>query len=53
MCIDLSDLSAWCWFDVYIIRFIYKFMNGNPVDYTAVAVSGKVEPVNRLTTPLG
>ena len=42
------DLSAWggCWFVVYIRRFIYKFLNVCPFDYTAVAGSGKVGPVN-------
>ena len=29
---------------VYIRRFIYKFLNVCPFDYTAVAVSGKVGP---------
>ena len=43
---DFYDLSAWggCWFVVYIRRFIYKFLNVCPFDYTAVAVSGKVGP---------
>ena len=47
-CIDFYDLSAWggCWFVVYIRRFIYKFLNVCPFDYTAVAGSGKVGPVN-------
>ena len=47
MCIiDFYNLSAWCgcWFVVYIRRFIYKFLNVCPFDYTAVAVSGKVGP---------
>ena len=54
MCIDCYDLSTWdgCWFVVYIRRFIYKFLNVCPFDYTAVAGSGKVRPVNRLTTPI-
>ena len=44
------DLSAWsgCWFDVYIRRFIYKFLTVCPFDYTAVAGSGKVGPVNQV-----
>ena len=42
-----------CSFVVYIRRFIYKFLNVWPFDYTAVAGSGKVGPVNRLTTPVG
>ena len=44
------DLSAWsgCWFDVYIRRFIYKFLNVCPFDYTAVAGSEKVRPVNQV-----
>ena len=48
-CIDIYDLSAWggCWFVVYI-RFIYKFLNVGPFDYTAVAGSGKVGPVNQV-----
>ena len=29
---------------IYIRRFIYKFLNVCPFDYTAVAVSGKVGP---------
>ena len=49
-CIDLYDLSAWggCWFVVYIRRFIYKFLNVCPFDYTAVAGNGKVGPVNQV-----
>ena len=49
-CIDFYDLSAWggCWFDVYIRRFIYKFLNVCPFDYTVVAGSGKVGPVNQV-----
>ena len=31
-------------------RFIYKFLHVCPFDYTADAGSGKVGPVNRLTT---
>ena len=43
-CIDFYDLSAWggCW------MFIYKFLNLCPFDYTAVAGSGKVGPVNQV-----
>ena len=37
-----------CWFDVYIRRFIYKFLNVCPFDYTVVAGSGKVGPVNQV-----
>ena len=50
MCIDFYDLSAWggCWFVVYIRRFIYKFLNVYPFDYTTVAGSGKVGPVNQV-----
>ena len=33
-------------------RIIYKFLNVCSFDYTAFAVSGKVGPVNRLTTPI-
>ena len=49
MCIDFYDLSALggCWLVVYIRRFIYKFLNACSFDYTAVAGSGKVEPVNQ------
>ena len=49
-CIDFYDLSAWtgCWFVVYIRRFIYKFLNLCPFDWTAVAGSGKVGPVNQV-----
>ena len=35
-------------------RIIYKFLNVFPFDYTAVAVSGKVERSQTgLTTPVG
>ena len=46
MFIDFYDLSTWngCWFVVYIRRFIYKFLNVCPFDYTAVVGSGKVGP---------
>ena len=49
-CIDFYYLSAWggCWFVVYIRRFIYNFSNVCPFDYTAVAASGKVGPVNQV-----
>ena len=49
-CIDFYDLSAWvgCWFGVYIRRFIYKFLNACPFDYTAFAESGNVVPVNHV-----
>ena len=30
-----------------------QFLNVCPFDYTAVVGSGKVGPVNRLTTPVG
>ena len=33
---------------VYIRRFIYKFLNVCPFDYTVVAGSGKVGPVNQV-----
>ena len=33
---------------VYIRGFIYKFLNVCPFDYTAVAGSGKVGPVNQV-----
>ena len=32
----------------YIRRFIYKFLNVCPFDYTAVAGSGKVGPANQV-----
>ena len=46
----LRSLSAWggCWFVVYIRRFINTFLNVCPFDYTAVAGSGKVEPVHQV-----
>ena len=44
---DLSALGG-CWFVVYIRRFIYKFVNVCPFDYTAVAGSGKIGPVNQV-----
>ena len=37
----------------YIKRYIHKFLNVCIFDYTAVAGSGKVGPVNRLITPVG
>ena len=37
-----------CWFAVYIRKSIYKFLNVCPFDYTAVAGSGKVGPVNQV-----
>ena len=40
---DLSALVG-CWSSVSIRRIIYKFLNACPFAYTAVAVSGKVEP---------
>ena len=48
--LDFYDLSAWggCWFVVYIRRFIYKFLIVCPFDYTTVAGSGKVGPVNQV-----
>ena len=39
---DLSALVG-CWSSVSIRRIIYKFLSVCPFDYTAVAVSGKVE----------
>ena len=49
-CIDFYDLSAWggCWFVVYKRKFIYNFLNVCPFDYTAVAGSRKVGPVNQV-----
>ena len=49
-CIDFYDLSACggCWFVVNIRKFIYKFLNVCPFDYTAVAGSRKVGPVNQV-----
>ena len=49
-CINFYDLSAWdgCWFIVFLRRFIYKFLNVCPFDYTAVAGSWKVGPVNQV-----
>ena len=49
--IDFYDLCAWggClfgWFVVYIRRFIYKFLNVCPFDFTVDAGSGKVGPIN-------
>ena len=48
---NISHLSAWdgCWFVVYIRRFIYNFFNVCPFDYTVVAGSGKVGPVNHTS----
>ena len=49
-CIDFYDLSGWGGglFVVYIRRLIYKFLNVCHFDYTAVAGSGKVGPVNQV-----
>ena len=49
-CIDFYDLSALggCWFVIYIRRFIYKFLNVGHFDYTAIAGSGKIGPVNQV-----
>ena len=54
-CINVYDLSAWggCWFVVYIRRCICKFLNVCPFDYTAVAGSGKVGPVNQVNHTSG
>ena len=48
--IDFYDLSArgGGWFDVYIRRFINKFLNVCPSDYAVVVGSGKVGPVNQV-----
>ena len=48
-----SPLRVAGWFVVYIKRFIFKFLNVCPFDYTAVAGSGKVGTVNWLTTAVG
>ena len=39
---------GWLLSVVYIRRFIYKFLNVCPFDYTAVAGSGNVGPVNQV-----
>ena len=53
LCIDFYDLSVWCgcWFVVYTRRFIYKFLNVCPFDYTAVAGVGRWarKPVNHTS----
>ena len=52
-CINFYDLFrlGWllvcCWF-IGCWRFIYKFLNVRPFDYTAVAGSGKVRTVNQV-----
>ena len=43
-----SPLGVAVGFDVYIRRFIFKFSNVCPFDYTAVAGSGKVGHVNQV-----
>ena len=43
-----SPLGVGCWFVVYIKIFIYKILNVCHFDYTAVAGSGKVWPVNQV-----
>ena len=42
ICIEFYDFSTWggCWFVVYIRRFIYRFLDVCPFDYTAVAGIG-------------
>ena len=50
-CIDFYDLSAWVAVGLLSISggcCIYKFVNVCPFDYTAVAGSGKVGPVNQV-----
>ena len=49
-CIDFHDLSAWgsCLFVFFRRRFIHNFFNLCPFDYSAVAGSGKVGPVNQV-----
>ena len=42
------DSVAQSLFVVYIRRFIYKFLNVYPFDYTAVAGIGKVGHVNQV-----
>ena len=50
---DLSSLVG-SWSSVSIRRIIYKFLNVCPFDYTAFAVSVKVEcSYTSLTTPVG
>ena len=46
----LLDLLYLIWggYVVYIRRCIYKFLNVCPFDYTTVAGSGKVGPVNQV-----
>ena len=39
---DLSTLVG-CWSSISIRRSIYKFLNACPFEFTAIAVSGKVE----------
>ena len=48
-------LSTWggCWFVVFIRRYIYKFSNVCPCDYTAVAGNVKVGPVNQVNHTSG
>ena len=43
-----TSVRCGCWFVVYIRRLIYKFLNGCPFDYMAVAGIWKVGPVNRF-----
>ena len=49
----MTSRRSGCWFVVFIRMFIYKFLNVCPFDYTAVAGSERVGPVNQLTTPVG
>ena len=49
-CIDFYYFSAWggCWFVVHIRRFMNKCLSVCPFDYTVVAGSRKVGPVNQV-----
>ena len=56
LCNHFYGLSASVgyWFSAIIRRFIYKFLNVCPFDYTAFVVSGKIGiPLTDLTTPVG
>ena len=56
LCNNSYGLSALvgCWYSIFIRRIVYKFLNACPFDYTAFAVSWKVEILlSGLTTPVG
>ena len=54
LCKNVYGISAFVGYrsSVSTRRGFYEFLNECTFDYTAFAVSGKVETVNKLTTPV-